>query len=488
VAGGQAVRLVHRRGRARIKRKMTRTSIVLLSEARGEFLMVERVRAGLAGQGIGSRHITALSSDLSAEESGTEGLEVLDRQPDYLDAMQLGSAQLVDDVDREQSALGINLRRLWQADFRSWREAYPDDEMARIAVGYLRALRRILEEKRPLALWGEDGGHLCKQLAYLLCKPLAVNHWFHWAAPLPGRIVLYDNLLATNDRTSFERFEPVPEEVSYAEEFLEALRASRIQYAIPRDMTMGSARIANFGRLLTRRYVTRPPGAESLYPFRFAQLYGRQRLNAARIRSAYRPIGDERFVFYPMHAGRDTQISVRAHQWQNQLALIEHMAASMPYGCELAIKEHPFEVGAFPANVLKSLLRRHSNIRLLDPSTHAHAVFPRCTAVATINSTAGFEGIFFGKPVVTFGHSSFRGLGLTYDVTDMFETPNVFVQALGRGAPPEAEIVRFVCFLYRNSMPGVGLSLDLSDENIQHYVEHLARRVQLAAVSSPVAT
>lgn len=460
---------------------MKRPSIVLISESRGEFLLVERLRERLARRGVASRHVTPLGSDLTDEErEQTSGLDVLDLQPEYLEAMRLSGPELAVAVAREQEGLTVNLRRMWQADLRSWREGYPDEQMARIALGYLRALRRILQDEEPLGLWGEDGGHLAKQIGYTLCERLSVQLWFLWAIPLPGRVVRYPDVLVSNDRAELARFEPAPEEIAYASELIDNLRENRIQYAIPRDMAMRPRRMINFARILILRYVTKPPAAQSLYPWRFARLYVTQKLNAARLRRSYSALGDTPFVFYPVHVVHDTQVSVRAHQWENQLALIQHIATSLPYGYELAIKEHPAQVGALPPDELRSLLRRRPEVRLLDPGIHAHAILPRCAAVATINSTTGFEGLFFGKPVVTFGHSPYRGLGLTFDVVDPFESPQVIVDALRAGGPARDDVIRYVAFLHRRSTPGFALSDDSGAANIEHYAEHLAGQVEQA--------
>lgn len=457
---------------------LSENSITLVSEARGEFLLVEGLRRSLARRGVPTRHITALRSDLSnGEAEGVPELVVIDQQPEYREAALLGSSELSAAVEREQEALGLNLRRVWQADLRCWRERYPDERMARITLGTLASLRRVLDEARPAGLWGEDGGHLVKQLAYALCPHLGVRLLFLWAIPLPGRIIPYSNVLVTNDRTELARFEPSPDERAYADDLVEGLLAARIQYAIPRDMALRPRRVVNVTRLVMQSHLTRPPGAESLYVGRFARLYLSQRANAARLSRWYRPLGDRPFVFYPVHVAHDTQVAVRAHQWENQLALIEHIASSLPYGYELAIKEHPAQVGALGPDELGTLLRRRREVRLLDPNLHAHAVLPRCAAVTTINSTTGFESLVFGKPTVTFGHSPYRGLGLTFDVTDAFETPSLIAGALRSDGPAREDVVRYVAFLRHRSSPGFPLSDDSSELNVENYAAHLAREV-----------
>jgi hypothetical protein len=270
---------------------------------------------------------------------------------------------------------------------------------------------------------------------------------------------------------------PTSDERVYATRLLADVRESRVQFATPRDLSFRPRRIGRLGRLLLERYVTRPPGAASHYPWRFARQYVRQRSVRAALGRAYRPLGERPFVFHPIHAGFDAQITIRAPQWWDQLALVEHIAASMPYGYELAVKEHPFEVGALPPARLLGLLRRHPEIRLLRPTIHAHEVLRECSAVTTVNSTTGFEALFFGKPLVTFGHSPYRGLGLTYDVESTFDTPDVLARALAGAAAPEEEVIRLIAFLLRRSFEAISVSYDACPDNLRRYAEFFAERV-----------
>jgi hypothetical protein len=454
--------------------------LLLISEARGEFLMVEGIRAALARRGLTSLHVTVDLSDLSAEESVRDGVVVLERHPAFLRVAGMSSAEVAGAIDRAQRDLGTNLRRVWRADLRSWRTGLTDDAMARLAVGYLAAWDDVLDGAVPCAgLWGEDGGHLAKRTGFLSAAPRGIPLWFLYVAPLPGRLLALDNPLNRFSAAEFASTEPTPDERTYAGRFLADIRASTVQLATPRDLAFRPHRIARFARLVADAYIRRPPGAASLHPFYFARAYVRQRATRAALRAIYGPIGERPFVFFPIHAGFDAQISIRAPQWENQLALIDHIASSLPYGYELAIKEHPFEVGALPLGPLRRLLSRRPEIRLLDPSIHAHAVLRRCEAVATVNSTTGYEALFYRKPVVTFGHGPYRGLGLTHDVVDTFDTPDLMLGALNESPVSEDDATRLVAFLLRHSFEGTSLSYDVGRENIERHAaifESLARR------------
>ena len=459
--------------------------LALASEARGEFLLVERMRPLLAERGWQTVHVTALAADAPEITAGTADAIAVDAHPAFARAHALDGAGLVAAVREREERLGVNLRRLWQADWRWWRQGYHHDQMARLAVAHVDVWSEVVERHRPVAGWGEDGGHLVKRILYTLGPAAGFTCWFLTLLPLDDRLLAVSNPLNRLDPAAFARLEPTEDERAAARALLDDVRASKLQFARPRDMRLRPERVANFARLLARRYVTRPPGAATLHPLTFARGYAQQRGASAVLRPFYKGIGDMPFVFHPVHYVHDVQITVRARQWEDQLALLEHVASSLPYGYELAIKEHPFDPGGPALARLVGLLRRRPEIRLLDPSIHAHEVLRRCAAVTTINSTVGFEALYFRKPVVTFSHSPYRGLGLTFDVGDPYETADVLREALLGDGPSDEELIRYVAFLGRHSFPGTSLAWDDGDVNVRRYVDALDELASVAEWPRP---
>lgn len=458
-----------------------RQRVVLVSEARGEFLMVERMRTQLRVLGRESLHVTARAGDANADELEASGAIVLERHPAYAAAQRLEGADLASALDRAEREIGnVNLRRVWQADLRSWREHRPDEELARAAVGYVDAWTEVLGAAAPFAgIWGEEGGHLAKRTGFLVAARRGVRVWFVIFLPLPGRLLVLEDPLYRIDCNELDATEPDADERAYATRLIASVRDSEIQFATPRSLAFGLAKVVRFARLVGRRALSNEPGAKFLHPLTFARLYVRQRTVASVLKRAHEPLGDAPFVFYPIHYRTDAQITIRAPQWENQLALIELLADALPYGHELAIKEHPFEPGGMPAAALLALLRRKPRIRLLRPTIHSHEILRRAAALATVNSTVGYEALFLGVPLVTLGNSPYRGLGLGHDVCDPFFLPQALWNAV-HGAPAEDErVIRFVTLLHRRSFPGRPLGYDLSDENIRDYAnmfDELARR------------
>jgi hypothetical protein len=225
---------------------------LLISEARGEFLVVEAIREALARRGRPALHVTASADDVTDADAAREGVVVLERHPLFAAAQRLQRPELLAAVEREQQVLDVNLRRLWRADLRSWRRGFDDDAMARLAVGYLAAWRDVLDGAGELAgAWGEDGGHLVKRMGFLTAAERGTRVWFVYVAPLRGRLLVLDNPLNRFDPQAFAAVEPTPDEQDYARRFLDDLRESRIQFATPRDLSFGAGRVVRFARLLS---------------------------------------------------------------------------------------------------------------------------------------------------------------------------------------------------------------------------------------------
>lgn len=129
----------------------------------------------------------------------------------------------------------------------------------------------------------------------------------------------------------------------------------------------------------------------------------------------YEPPRDgDRYVFYPFHVPLDFQLTVRCSEYLDQLTLVERLAASLPNGVWLYVKEHPAAIGAFPVARLRRVLRQ-PNVKLIHPRHSAFTLIRDAQAVVSINSKVGMEAIMQGKPVLVLGETYYRGKGVTRD-------------------------------------------------------------------------
>lgn len=111
------------------------------------------------------------------------------------------------------------------------------------------------------------------------------------------------------------------------------------------------------------------------------------------------------YWFYPLHLEPEAVVLYQAHGlYTNQVKLIENIAAQLPPGHLLCVKDHPHDIGYRDAADYRRL-NAIPNIRLLPASVPGKLVIRHAFGVITIAGTAGFEAMLMRKPVVTFGRS-----------------------------------------------------------------------------------
>lgn len=111
----------------------------------------------------------------------------------------------------------------------------------------------------------------------------------------------------------------------------------------------------------------------------------------------------EKYFFYPFHLEPEAVVQYLADGlYKNQIKLIENIAASLPPGYYLYVKDHP-HILAYRKSDDYERLMRVPNIRLLDPRIPAKVIINNAIGVFTINGTAGMEALLMGKQVYCFG-------------------------------------------------------------------------------------
>ena len=129
--------------------------------------------------------------------------------------------------------------------------------------------------------------------------------------------------------------------------------------------------------------------------------------------------GDKQFFLFPLQLDCDSQI--REHSPFRRIApAIEYVIASFgrhaPKDALLIIKEHPLDNGVYDWRERVSTAANAA--RVADRIVYVEGVpleplIERCQGVITVNSTVGFLGLAFGRPVKTLGDAVYDMPGLT---------------------------------------------------------------------------
>jgi len=122
-------------------------------------------------------------------------------------------------------------------------------------------------------------------------------------------------------------------------------------------------------------------------------------------------LANEPYVFCPLQVPGDSQITVFGDWIASVEEMIDHVAsasAALPDGWHLRIKEHP--------SARQSLARRIAETSggrvVIDNETNTMEQVEASRAVITINSSVGFESLFFNKPVIVLGHAFYDVKGV----------------------------------------------------------------------------
>jgi hypothetical protein len=127
------------------------------------------------------------------------------------------------------------------------------------------------------------------------------------------------------------------------------------------------------------------------------------------------------FFFYPLHMQPESSTLPCGGVFADQLEVVRMVAASLPNGYFLYVKEHP---AYWVRNHFESMREARDfkyydaiasikNVRLIRHGYNSLEIMEKCAAVVTVTGTAGFEALFKGKPALIFGdhfYSEFPGV------------------------------------------------------------------------------
>jgi hypothetical protein len=139
-------------------------------------------------------------------------------------------------------------------------------------------------------------------------------------------------------------------------------------------------------------------------------------VNKALCYRAYRslsqlPVKGERFVSFFLHFQPERTTLPESYGFGQQLGAIVALAAALPDGMQLYVKEHPsiYTRDCQWGERLPSWYRRLAQtprVRLLPIETDPYSLIDSSECVATVAGTIGGEALIRGKPVIAFGRGA----------------------------------------------------------------------------------
>lgn len=160
---------------------------------------------------------------------------------------------------------------------------------------------------------------------------------------------------------------------------------------------------------------------------------------------------DEISIVFPLHYRPEASTSVQAQFYESDQEVIRNLAFSLPHRATLYVKEHPAAIGIRPRAFYQDVLS-YPGVRLLSPEPAMPEILGRFDALVALTTTAGFEAVQLGVPVLLLGRTFYETYpGVTR--IDSFRQLRQAVAGVQRGTPrhPNPEPLRLYA---RHCFPG----------------------------------
>ncbi len=416
-----------------------------------------RVSQHLAARGHRPAHVTW--SPASARRLRAAGFEAY-AMPEELERAGEGRDLAAEGRRVEDAYAMLHLREVYRTDWAC--AGRPESECAERTVRHFLALERIFDRVRPDVVVPEVGSESIRTAAHLIGLARGIDVLFPFYTIFPRPLRLYANTMHAPIVPQEEVRALSDAERAEVEDFMSAFIARDTPIRAHRRPRIHAGTLRDFAGQVALAATTDRRN-EYLRPHRYAKGYVLDRSRAAAAKTLYQPLGERPFVYFPLHVTDDYKIKRVIPHCVDQAAIIELIAAFLPQGVDLVLKEHPLSIGRNGLALLRRL-RRIPNARLVDPYTSSHELIRRSQAVAVISSTVGLEALLHGKGVMTVGQPFYSGYGVTLDVDSFREIPAAVPELL-RFTPDRERTLRFLHAAMRACRPGRTVTVDASDEN-----------------------
>lgn len=165
------------------------------------------------------------------------------------------------------------------------------------------------------------------------------------------------------------------------------------------------------------------------------------------------------YVYVPLNYQPECTTSPLGGVYADQILMIETLAAALPKGWRLYVKEHPYQWLPRGLNYFsyryEGFYRQIAdipNVSLVPFSMNSYVLTDHARAVATVTGTPGFEALLRGKPTLLFGAAWYKDHPELFRVDGVPACREALERIAGGFAPSKEESFRFlhclekVCF------------------------------------------
>lgn len=361
---------------------------------------------------------------------------------------------------------------------------FSEEEYSDLLLSYMRAWEYVFENlikcKYYVRMIGDDYQHYATKIVV----PKYVDQCIYI-----GGYAVMDRIQFTNDflsrwKIKNYKISPSKQEKEFIIDWIGKQLQSRAvktyfgdKYEPPKLKTKYFAYILHY---IYRYYKNKESEDLFINPFRIAKEKILQycRMNIyKRYYGKFQP-KQEKYIYFPLHVVNDTALTSYSEPFVHQSNIVELLHKFLPFGYKIYTKEHPAEIGCIHYTDFRRIVKL-KDVVLLPPHINSHDIIEGASIVAVLSSTVGLEAIIHQKPVITFVDSYYAKQGITIDVRDLCQLPELIIKAINF-RPSMEKIIQMLTRLYRDSFPvdaklffqnDVSVSPDFADSLIK-YCEH----------------
>lgn len=350
---------------------------------------------------------------------------------------------------------------------------YTHEELLRLLQVHAKAIEEMLDRERPDFLFCSVVGGLGSFLLFHICKKRGIRIVLLTTGCLRDRWLLsktYDSLSFTDElftkrrsslagtpaRTEAETFlrtfreRPVAYIKTTAPQSQPVTRRGQFKFLNPKKgwksfSTWMSQVVRSFGDPGRTEY-------DYIGPWNYLRdlmkRKARNLVGADDLYDAFDPSVD--FAFFPLHYEPEVSLLLQAPYQTDQAHLILQIAKSLPAQMTLYVKDHPVMVEYRPRSFYRKL-KKMPNVKLIPPTVDSRDILPHAKLITTITGTAGWEGTFLKKPVITFGNWFYNSLSFVRCCKTIEELPRLVQAQLNDFRYDENELLDFLAAIYAES-------------------------------------
>ncbi|OGJ62786.1 hypothetical protein A3C37_04690 [Candidatus Peribacteria bacterium RIFCSPHIGHO2_02_FULL_53_20] len=176
-----------------------------------------------------------------------------------------------------------------------------------------------------------------------------------------------------------------------------------------------------------------------------------------------------RFVYLPLHFQPEASTVPMGGAFSDQNMVAALLNAHLPDDVFIYVKEHPRASSWLARTVpMYQELLAMNKVRFIRRSADTFTLREKCIAVATVTGTAGFEGLFRGKPVFLFGYRFYQYARGVYRIRTAEDMKSAIRAVFVEGKKPSLVEAR----LYLQAMEETGIRGILNPWHMK--VSHMA--------------